>query len=162
MKNLIIIILAFITLSILSCGPDYLYEKSFELENAEWTYKDTLDFSVDISDTLKIYNLYLDIEHSATYSNQNLYVMISTRFPSGQRIKERVSLELANKAGQWYGDCNSEWCKLRMIIQEGAFFNAEGNHLITVEQFMRVNPLPGINSLALRIEDMGESRVVAE
>ena len=143
---------------LLSCGPDYLYEKSFEIANKEWTYEDTLNFEVEISDTLKIYNLYLDIEHSTDYAMQNIYILIYTKFPSGERIKERVAVDFADKTGRWYGECNAEVCNLRVNIQKGAFFNSVGKHLFTIEQFMRINPLPGIKSIALRIEDTGQKR----
>ena len=143
-----------------SCGPNYIFEAVNEIPNGEWTYEDTLNFEVAISDTLAIYNLYLDIEHSTDYAKQNIYIMIYTRFPSGQRIEERVAIDFADKSGQWYGKCNKTKCSLRINIQTGAFFNAQGKHIFTVEQFMRINPLPGIKSIAFRIEDTGEKRTV--
>lgn len=143
---------------LLACEADYFYSQRFEISKHQWSYQDTLNFPVNISDTSKIYNIYLTIEHSVNYSNQNLYILIYTQFPSGQRIRERVSLNMANKAGQWYGDCNSESCKLQVPIQEGAFFSAPGNYVFTFEQHMRLNPVSGIYAMALQIEDTGMLR----
>lgn len=144
--------------TLISCGPNYIYEQTFEIANTEWAYKDTLDFEVEISDTLEIYNLYLDIEHTTDYAKQNIYIMIYTQFPSGERIKERVAIDFADKMGQWYGTCNNSTCQLRINIQQGAFFNLAGRHRFTIEQYMRINPLPGIKSIAFRIEDTGQKR----
>ena len=158
MKKLFLVVFSFSILSILSCGPNYIFDESKEIEGGEWAYVDTLNFEVDIKDTLEIYNLYLDIEHSTDFSKQNIYIQIYTQFPSGQRIKERVAIDFADKLGQWYGDCNTEKCDLRVNIQEGAFFNLAGKHVFTIEQYMRIDPLPGINKVALRIEDTGQKR----
>jgi len=143
---------------LISCGPNYIFEKSFEINNEGWAYADTLNFEVEITDTLEIYNLYLDIEHATDYAKQNIYVLIYTQFPSGQRIEERVAIDFADKTGKWYGECNDAKCDLRVNIQKGAFFNLAGKHIFTVEQFMRIDPLPGIHNVALRIEDTGQRR----
>jgi len=148
----------FLVIILTSCGPNYIFEETNEVGNQEWTYQDTIDFKVDITDTLRIYNLYLDIEHAVDYSHQNIYIQIYTLFPSGQRTKERISIDFADKGGQWYGDCGKDWCDLRVTIQEGAFFNALGTHTFTIEQYMRVDPLPGIKSVSMKIEETKQSR----
>ncbi len=144
--------------ALMSCGPNYVFEQSYQISNKEWTYQDSLNFNFSIQDTSNIYNLYLDLEHSTAYSFQNLYVQIHTQFPNGERIKKLVSLKLADKAGAWYGDCGSKWCRLSIPIQEGAYFNAVGDYAITVAQYMRKNPLRGIKRIALKIEDTGKTR----
>lgn len=141
-----------------ACGPNYIYEKTYEINQGTWTYADSLVFEVDVEDTLKIYNLYLDLEHNTAYSFQNLYTQINTAFPSGQRISENLSLELQHKSGMWLGDCSRDYCELRIPIQEGAYFNASGLHTIVIHQFMRSDSIKGVKSLSLRVEDTGESR----
>jgi gliding motility-associated lipoprotein GldH len=158
MKNLFLAASILNIFTIISCGPNYIYEQTFEIADDGWAYEDTLNFEVEIVDTLEIYNLYLDIEHATDYAKQNIYIMIYTQFPSGERIKERVAIDFADKTGRWYGECNNSKCNLRVNIQKGAFFNSPGKHLFTIEQFMRINPLPGIKSVAFRIEDTGQKR----
>ncbi len=158
MKDLFLAFSLFSIFTIFSCGPNYIYDQTFEIAEDGWAYKDTLDFEVEITDTLEIYNLYLDIEHATNFAKQNIYILIYTSFPSGERIKERVAIDFADKMGQWYGDCNTEKCNLRVNIQQGAFFNLLGKHTITIEQYMRINPLPGIKNIRLRIENTGSKR----
>lgn len=135
------------------CGKNYLFDKTYEIQNGAWTYQDTLNFSFEIQDTSKIYNLFLNFDHSTDYGFQNLYINIYTLFPTGEQIKEMVSFEIANKGGVWFGDCDSEECHLEVPIQENAFFDIPGKYEITVEQNMRKNPLEGIRKIALKIED---------
>jgi len=141
-----------------SCSSGYDYEKQYEFQGEYWAQGDTLDFTFTIKDTLAIYNLYLEVKHSTAYDFQNLYTQIHTRFPSGERIKELLSLELADKAGTWLGACSGERCVLKIPIQQGAFFNQAGEYMLTVEQYMRVNPVKGVGSIGFMLEDTGQKR----
>ena len=142
-------------LLLFGCSKNYLYEQELSITNEAWADADSLNFDFSIPDTTKIYNILLDVQHSPEYGFQNMYVEIFTAFPSGARIREMVSLELANRAGAWYGDCGSNACNLEIPIQENAFFNQSGNYTITVKQFMRKNPLEGVQKIGLKIEDTG-------
>jgi len=142
----------------LSCGPNLIYNQKFEIPESQWAYADTLDFNFNIPDTTSIYNIFLEVTHSTEFSKQNFYVLIHTQFPSGDRIREQVSLELSNQAGFWFGDCGSESCTLSIPLQEGAYFNQPGDYKITIEQYSRNPKLEGINSLALKIEETSNKR----
>lgn len=159
MKNNLIYFVLLLTLGwFTSCGPNFIYEKDYQLANQAWTYSDTLDFKIAITDTTAIYNLYLDIDHSADYAFQNIYLQVYTQYPNGQRTRDLLPIDIADKTGKWYGNCNSETCQLRVNLQEGTFFNAVGEYVITLEQYMRKESLAGLNAMALRIEDTGKKR----
>ena len=149
----VLFVLIFLLVS--SCGPQYIYQETVEIPQAEWQYDNLLKFDFDIQDTNRIYNLSLDITHSPDFSFQNIYTQIHTSFPSGEKIKEQVPFNFADKTGRWFGRCSKEWCTLELKIQENAFFNALGQHTISIEQYLRVNPLSGIKSMTLKIEDTG-------
>lgn len=135
-----------------ACGPAYLYNEDYDIPGGEWTYGDQLEFSFDIEDTTQIYNLWLEIEHSTDYKYQNLYTRVHTSFPSGESLQEPLSLELSDKLGRWYGDCGSSDCTLRVPIQQGAFFNEAGTYQITLEQYMRQDPVRGIRNIGFLVE----------
>jgi gliding motility-associated lipoprotein GldH len=141
-----------------SCGKNYQYQKEYELEGEKWTYADSLEFAFDIQDTTKIYNLYLELDHSTSYAFQNLYTYIHTTFPSGERLDEKLSLEMANRAGVWLGKCSQDYCTLTIPIQENAYFNQQGSHTIMLEQYMRQDSLPGIKRIAFMLKDTGQRR----
>jgi len=141
-----------------SCGPSYIFDQEVKISETGWTYNDSLQFKVQVDDTLRLYNLYLDLEHTTSYSNQNLYLMIHTQFPDGKREGKAVSIDLADKMGRWNGKCSSEKCQLRVFLQEEAFFNAPGTYEFTVAQHMRVDPVLAIQSVALRVEDSGKNK----
>ncbi len=152
------ILIFILPLLLFGCGKDLEYQKTYQIPDNAWSYQDSLNFNFNIEDTTRIYNLFLEIEHQNTYSYQNLYTSIHTRFPGGERLTETLSLELADKAGNWMGKCSGVSCKLRIPIQQNAFFNASGDYEITLEQYMRKNPIEGIKSISFLLEKTKNTR----
>jgi len=158
MNKFLPVAIAFTTLLLYGCGPNYLLEGKHEFSEAQWAYADSLRFEFDVKDTTRIYNLYAELTHSVDYSFQNVYTRIHTLMPSGQRLTKMVSLELTDKMGLWTGDCNSKTCQIRLPIQEDLYFNQAGHYTIVVEQFMRQDQLPGLDEFSLLIEESGKKR----
>lgn len=157
-KQFLFILLLLSQLLLVSCGENYVFEKTYEIEKEEWNYANTLDYSFEIDDTTKIYNLLLEVTHSVDYSYQNCYFKIYTKFPSGEKTDQLLSVDLADGVGRWQGECSGESCTTLFDIQKQSFFNALGTHTITLEQYMRKDPLKGIQSLAIKLEDTGLKR----
>lgn len=135
-----------------SCGPEIVYEKELAINTSGWTYGDTLHYDFDIADTNKLYNLFLDLEHTTDFSTQNLYVKIYTGFPNGQRLSQVLSIDIANKLGQWLGECSGNICHLDIPIQRNAYFNQLGMHTFTLEQYMRTEALSDLQGASFRVE----------
>ncbi len=157
-KNYLFYLFLLTSFFFFSCGDNYLFEKNYTIEKGEWMYENTLDYAFEITDTTKIYNLLLEVEHSTDYAYQNCYFKIYTQFPSGEKTDQLLSIDLADGIGRWQGDCGSSTCTVLLDIQKQVFFNALGTHTITLEQYMRKNPLKGIEQLAIKLEDTGLSR----
>ncbi|MEM1318724.1 MAG: gliding motility lipoprotein GldH [Bacteroidota bacterium] len=156
MKNCLLLFALLLLLS--ACGPNYILQKSIELPEKTWSYTDSLYATLDIADTNKLYNLYLDIEHGTSYANQNIYLLIKTQFPDGQIASKTLSVDLADKIGNWQGDCNAETCDVRVNLQQGAFFNAPGQYSFSIAQHMRIDPIPAIHGVGFSVEDTGKVR----
>lgn len=148
-------ILAISYLFLTSCGDDFIYEKKLPVANESWSYEDTLSFDFTIEDTTKIYALLLDVTHSPDYGFQNLYVQMHTRYPGGKVEKQVLSLELASPSGIWNGACNGKECTLEIPLLDNAVFSEAGNYRLSIEQYMRQSPLPGVLGMALKIKPVG-------
>jgi gliding motility-associated lipoprotein GldH len=155
-------LLLLFSLSLTSCGPDIIFEKTDELPEAGWDYGQQLSYQFEVTDTSQLYRLELLVKHAVDFPRQNMYVKLFTTFPDGRELDELVSLELANKAGVWFGDCGEEWCDLIIPIQMEAYFDQPGPYQLRVEQYSRMNPLAGIRQVAFRVIDTGKSVVATE
>lgn len=144
---------AFVLFSLIyaGCNDDTIFQKKIEIRKEGWSYDDRLIFDFTIEDTLKKYNLLLDVEHNGDYGFQNLYVRFHTTYPSGETKTQTVSLELADKRGLWNGKCRGNTCTVEIPLQVNATFKEKGTYRIAIEQYMRKNPLPGIKGMVLKI-----------
>ena len=141
-----------------ACGSGFYFEQKKEIAGGQWAYADTLDFRFAITDTLETYRLYLDFEYADTFATQNLYVKLYTLFPNGKRLSKQKAFDLFDAQGQSLGKCSGTRCRLHAVLQESAYFNQPGEYCITLEQFTRDNPLPGVFSVGLSIEPTGKRR----
>jgi len=144
--------LLFVSILILlvGCGPEILYEQSHEV-GEEWTYDETMDFDVDIKDTAQLYNLEFILDHKVGFAYQNIYVNITTTYPGGKKIADEVSLQLANKRGEFVGKCGGEECSITIVLQEKFKFQKLGKHTISIAQHSRKSVLDGISKGVLKL-----------
>lgn len=141
-----------------SCDKARLMEENQQISNNSWEYKDAKQFTAEISDTAQTYNLYVNVRHSFQFEWRNVWVNIKTVFPDGKTFDKRVNLVLSEPDGHWYGDCLGDNCDLQVNIQNNAFFPQKGKYTFVVTQDMRVNPLPFVKSVGMRIERTGEEK----
>ncbi len=159
MSQRFVLFLSWLALVVLnSCGPDYIVNEKRDIAGSAWTYADSLRFEADIPDTSKVYDLWLGLDHSPDFEWQNLYVQVHTLFPDGRRLSSPLSLELADQGGVWQSDCNAQRCRFRVPIQEGAWFQQTGKYTFTIEQYMRVSPLAGVQRVAFQVIDTGKTK----
>jgi len=143
-------------LGISACGPSYLFEDEKTIPNGEWSYRDTLDFKFTVTDTTALYNILVDFDYADTFPNQNIYVKFYTRFPDGKRLSKPLSFDFFDPIGNPAGKCSGGVCNAKIPIQENAFFEKAGEYTITLEQFGRRDPLPGMKTIGLSVEKAGK------
>ena len=141
-----------------ACQESFFYEETIQLSEENWNYQDSLQFTVNIQDTTQRYDLYLDIVHTTDYPFQNLYTKVTTKYPSKKRIGRQVNIDFADPTGKWYGNCSSQSCNLRVVLQQNAFFNELGAHTITFEQFTRTEKLKGISVVSFKLKAVDDAR----
>jgi gliding motility-associated lipoprotein GldH len=138
-----------------SCDKNRIYEKNISVEKYSWDSKFVPSFTVEIKDTSVLYNLYINVRHAEFYPYQNIWLLVSTGFPDSTVSSKRIEIMLANKEGKWFGEGLGDIWDYRTLIQENAFFTTPGNYTFTLTQNMRQDPLPGIMSIGVRIENTG-------
>ena len=98
----------------------------------------------------------MDVVHNTDYASENAYILIGTQFPDGKYSKSQLSLEFADKTGQWRGACSGNACTLHIALQEGAFFNKTGKYVFSVQQFMRADTIKNIESISFKVSEAGK------
>lgn len=148
--NLLLVCVVAVLLS--ACDKTRLMEETAQISNNSWAYKDVKTFNTEITDTAISYNLYVNVRHSFQFEWRNVWVNIKTTFPDGKTFDKRVNLVLSEPDGHWFGDCTGDNCDMQISIQNNAYFPQPGKYTFAISQDMRVDPLPFMKSVGMRIE----------
>jgi gliding motility-associated lipoprotein GldH len=146
------------TISFVACQDTFIYKERKAIPNNSWAYSDTLEYRISVADTSALYNLYAEFEHADTFPAQNLYLKLYTTFPGGKRVERMRSFDFFDNLGNPVGKRSGGKCTLRTMLQNNVYFNEKGDYKITLEQFTRTSPLPGISGVTLLLEDTGKKR----
>jgi len=142
------ILLALIVLTIWSCdNRAIVHEQEVVFEDNAWDYGEKLDIEFSIADTTQTYDLVLEIEHDPEYPYQNFYTHFTTIYPEGKKVKDVVSMELANRMGQWNGTCKRNSCVAEILLRGNTLFKSTDIHKISIEQYSREARLEGIDKV---------------
>lgn len=137
-----------------SCDSKRFYENNKKIEHGVWKRNDKIRFEVNIPDTLRMYDFYLNVRNDLNYPYANLYLFINTQSPGGINSRDTVECQLADYTGKWFGKGIGSVKFNRLLFQKNVRFRISGKYLFELEQAMRVNELTGIRDVGLRIETM--------
>ncbi|MBT8196678.1 MAG: gliding motility lipoprotein GldH [Bacteroidia bacterium] len=135
-----------------SCDPNRVFEKNIKLSDHEWDKDVSLDFSVDIQDTIGLHNMYLNVRHAGYYQYRNIFLFIKTELPNGVSQIDTAECLLASPEGKWMGDGLGDIWDNQILFKKGFKFPLKGTYNFELTQAMRVNPLQGIMDAGIRIE----------
>lgn len=134
-----------------SCDEDMVYDQFTQTEGGIWRWQDAREFSVEISDTLSLHDIYIQVRHTVEYPMTNLYMFVHVKGPSGQNLKDTVNLVLAQPDGKWLGRGTGKLREIRLLYRSDTKFSEPGTYTFTLEQGMRNPELP-VTDLGIRIE----------
>lgn len=133
-----------------ACGDrGTLVRETWQWSDGIWLAGDAKSVSMTVDDTSKVYRIDLELKHGTDYGYQNLYVRTVTRYPSGKEVTGVTSLELAEKSGEWSGDCGSSNCTISLPLQAKFTFPEPGTYAWSIEPYMRTDTVSGIRRLTV-------------
>lgn len=156
MYRTIIILLFFCLLA--GCLAAPYYQKEEAIPRNAWAYNYKPTFNFEITDTTVGYQPYFLIQHTQAYPYSNLWIWVYINTPQDTITrKARINITLAEPSGKWLGRGMGEiWeQRMRMDFGDTINFNRKGAYKISMEQDMRINPLPEILHVGFRLEKTG-------
>jgi gliding motility-associated lipoprotein GldH len=140
-----------LTLFNVSCDSDMVYDQYKATPNGMWGWKDVMEFRADITDTVSMHNIYLQVRHTVEYPMSNLYMFVHVNGPAGQTLADTVNMILAAPDGEWKGKGVGHIRELRLLYRKQVHFPVPGTYVFRLEQAMRQPELP-VTDLGVRIE----------
>jgi gliding motility-associated lipoprotein GldH len=138
--------------------PSPYFQREEAIPQNAWAYDFKPSFKFNIADTNASYIPYFVIRHTEAYPYSNIYMWVYAKRPGDTTFhKTRVNIKLAENSGKWLGRGMGEIYEQYMPISLGEvdrkmFFKKTGTYEIKLEQNMRINPLPEILHVGIRIE----------
>lgn len=148
----LIALLLFFAVGCGSSGELNVFQKEAPIPESEWDSTYRPEFAVNIEDTLARYDLYLTLRHTNRYPFSNLWILIRAGREGKKEEDKRVELPLADKSGKWFGTGLSDIYEHKILLRENTKFDTAGVYHFSLTHNMRLNPLPYIMSVGLRVE----------
>ena len=147
------------------CLPSPYFQKQEAIPRNEWAYNFRPIYKFEIFDTTARYQTSFIVQHTQAYPFNNLWMWVYIKTPGDSIIKkERVNIELADPTGRWLGRGMGAIYEERRVVSLGdsVRFDRKGTYEIALEQNMRVNPLPEVLHVGIRVEKFGEGYIKAK
>lgn len=144
----------FLTLFLNACDSDRVYEENADFQELKWLPGDSLVFDFSIQQASLPYDLLYDIRYSVNYPYYNLYVKHSLKDSAGHVLDTQLmNMNIFDpKTGVPKGSGLGDIFDYRILFLKDYSFPYTGKYKLVVRQYMRDEPLKGIEAFGLRVE----------
>lgn len=150
-RNLLLFLLASFTL-FSSCNSNVIFTDSVEMENNSWSLMNTVEFRVNVTDTLNSNNMFLILRAGSSYPFRNIYLFVTATSPEGRSITDTLQYYIADDKGNRYGKGFGDIHELNLPYKSNVFFPSKGEYVFNIQHGMRTHDLAGIYDIGFRIE----------
>ncbi|MBT0607861.1 gliding motility lipoprotein GldH [Aequorivita echinoideorum] len=144
---------------IASCESKTVFSETQAL-SGHWGEDETLLFTIPQLDSLKKYNVFVNVRNTNDYKYNNIFLIISMNFPHGKTLTDTLEYKMAYADGSWMGQGITDVKENKLFYKENVTFFEDGNYTLTVNQAMRnngsvegVTRLEGITDVGISIEE---------
>jgi gliding motility-associated lipoprotein GldH len=121
------------------------------IPSAGWKRNYEAVFRPEITDNMPLYGVSIELRHNNDYPYRNICFFVSLE-KGGRTVRnDTVEYQLADNFGKWLGSGNTLFQKTLPYIEKYHFPDT-GQYTIRIKQGMRLNVLPGVEDVGLRIE----------
>ena len=144
--------LAIAVVAVSSCDRNKVYEEYVEVDDYVWNVSQPLSFEFEITDTLALHDIYVNVRHANQYPYSNLWLFINSWAPSGLKAVDTLECVLADEHGKWAGSGLGDIWDMQILWKKNVRFANAGKYHIEYNQAMRTDNLVGIMDMGLRVE----------
>ncbi|MBD3581671.1 gliding motility lipoprotein GldH [Flavobacterium selenitireducens] len=151
------LILAIIALSLFACDKKRVFD-DYKTVGGGWDKDSVVSFDLPELDSLKTYNLFVNIRDNDKYQFNNLFLIVSMEQPKGVVKVDTLEYEMADAEGNLLGEGFSDIKESKLFYKENVRF-PKGKYKVNIRQAVRqngkvagVDKLEGITEVGFRIE----------
>ena len=143
-------------LTLVACADDKrVFEKNTDLEHTQWLAANAPVFEFVIDDVNTSYNLYCNIRNEVSYPKANIYFNYKLTDANGKALEQKLISRFLfdKKTGEPFGSSAlGDIYDHQVPVSSSYKFLKPGVYRATFTQYMRMDTLPGILAVGLRVE----------
>jgi len=151
-------LLLFITLLLLSsCDKKRVFDQ-YKTVGSSWDKDSIVSFDLPEMDSIKDYNLFINIRDNSNYPFNNLFLIVSLEQANGQTIIDTLEYQMAEADGTLLGNGFTDIKENKLYYKERMKFKS-GIYKVHIKQALRktgdiggLQKLEGITDVGFRIE----------
>ena len=75
-----------------ACNKNVYYSEIQTIPDEKWDIKSPLTFTVDITDSMQYFDMYMHVRNTTDFQTQNFYVFMNTKYPDGHSEIRRYKM----------------------------------------------------------------------
>lgn len=135
-----------------ACNKNVYYSEIQTIPDEKWGIKSPLTFTVDITDSMQYFDMYMHVRNTTDFQTQNFYVFMNTKYPDGHSEQDTLGFILCDKFGKWTGKGQGRVKDNKFLFQPNVRFPFNGTYTFTVTQGMREDEVTGISDFGISLE----------
>ncbi|MCF6307885.1 MAG: gliding motility lipoprotein GldH [Flavobacteriaceae bacterium] len=142
-----------------SCDSKIIFSQNKSLSNG-WSKEEIIKFDFPKFDSLKTYNLFINLRNTNDYKYNNIFLIAEIGFPHGKIITDTLEYKMANPDGSWLGTGIGSIKENKLWFKENVSFSENGIYKISISQAVRnngdvegVSNLEGITDIGISVEE---------
>ena len=158
MRNSFKCFFGLLLLGLASCDSNRVFDEYQSVPNT-WHKDSVIAFNITPPDSLKPYNLFVNLRNTSDYKYSNLFLIVEMNFPNGKRVKDTLEYVMAKPSGEFLGTGFTDVKENKLWYKEGVVFSEDGVYKVNIQHAMRENgkikgveTLEGITDIGFRIE----------
>lgn len=149
-----LVLLFVVCIGLISCNKGVVFDDVVSMPKSGWSDDSLAVFRVDISESTKNYDMWIQVRNDNTYAYANLWLFIDVISASdGVMVRDTLDCVLAHPNGEWlgggWGSLYTVDCPYRLNTK----FATEGKYTFRILHGMRDESIIGIKSIGLRIKE---------
>ena len=158
LKNNLILIFALLLL--VSCDKKRVFDE-YKSVGGAWQRDSIVRFTLPKLDSVKPYNLFVNVRNNDNYEFNNLFLIVSLEHQSGVTKVDTLEYEMATPDGELLGQGFSDIKESKLFYKRNEILKLGGNYNISIKQAVRQNgkvsgveKLEGVSEVGFRIESL--------
>jgi len=159
LKSILPVFFILILGCLMSCDSNRVYDEYQTIPN-KWNKDSIVTFNLKNIDSVKQYNLFINVRNNSDFEFSNLFLIAQIKFPEGKVITDTLEYEMAAPNGEWLGTGSGDIKESKLWYKQNVSFEESGNYKFSLQQAMRKNGseegienLEGITEVGFRIEN---------